>query len=122
MGPVYDVSGWLIEYTAGTPLEVKRAVIDFAGSGNNTLVAAVTAKKIRVLSVTLVVAGAVTVRFESGAGGTALTGQMSLAANGGFDAPFNPHGHFQTAAGELLNLELSDAVSADGWLTYVEVA
>lgn len=100
---------------------VLRAVIDNATSGDNTIVAAVSGKKIRVLSVVLVSAGSMTVRFESGAGGTALTGQMTVAAGSGFAPGYDPHGHFETAAGELLNLELSAATSADGWLTYVVV-
>jgi hypothetical protein len=41
--------------------------------------------------------------------------------NSGFTLPFNPVGWFETAAGELLNLELSAGVSVDGCLTYVEV-
>lgn len=105
---------------SGLKQEIKYAVIDHATSGDNTLVAAVTGKKIRVLSYTLVAAAAVTVRFESGASGTALTGQMSLAANGGVSCAFNPGGWFETAAGQLLNLELSAAQSVDGHLSYIE--
>lgn len=104
-----------------TALTPKFAVIDHAVSGDNTIVAAVASKKIRVLSLFLVAAAAVTVRFESGASGTALTGQMNVAANGGFVLPFNPVGWFETAASSLLNLELSGAVSVDGSLCYVEV-
>lgn len=100
----------------------KRAAIDAATSGDNTLVAAIASTKVRVLSVFLVAAGAVNVRFESAASGSALSGQMNLAANGGFVLPFNPAGWFETVAGELLNLELSGAVSVDGSLTYVEVS
>ena len=99
------------------------AVIDDATSGNNTLVAAVAGKKIRVLGFFLVsAAGAVTARFESDADGTALTGQMTMSATGSTVAPgFNPLGWFETVAGELLNLELSAGVSLDGALTYVLV-
>lgn len=104
-----------------TALTPKFAVIDAATSGDNTLVASVAGKKIRVLALFLVAAGTVTTRFESGAGGTALTGQMNLVANSGFSLPFNPVGWFETAATTLLNLELSAAVSVDGCLTYVEV-
>ena len=104
-----------------TALTPKFAIIDAASSGDNTLVAAVSSKKIRVLSLFLVASAAVTVRVESGAGGTALTGQMQLAANGGFVLPFNPVGWFETAATTLLNLELSGAISVDGSLVYVEV-
>jgi hypothetical protein len=102
--------------TARTPVF---AAIDAASSGDNTLVAAQgSGNKIRVYSIFLLSAGAVNVRFESGASGTALTGQMNLAANGGFVLPFNPLGWFETAANTLLNLELSGATSVDGCLTY----
>lgn len=105
--------------------EIKRAVIAASTSGDNTLVAAVTGKKIKVLSLFLVAGGAVDVRFESAAGGTALTGVMSMAADGDqlVLPPASPGAHwFETAAGALLNLELSGAVSVAGALTYYEAA
>ncbi len=101
--------------------ELQYALVDAAGSGDNTLVAAVSAKRIRVLSLFLVASGAVLIRFESGAAGTALTGQMSAGANGNIVMPFNPEGWFQTVAGVLLNMELGGATSVDGCLTYVLV-
>lgn len=121
-GPVTIRSDALYDASVPSSPVVKFAVIDAASSGDNTLVAAVTGKKIRVLSAVLVASNAVTVRFESGAGGTALTGQMVLTnPSDGFTLPFSPCGWFQTAAGSLLNLELSGAVSVDGCLTYIEV-
>jgi hypothetical protein len=104
-----------------TELVPKFAVIDHATSGDNTILAAVSSKKIRVHQLFLVAAAALTVRFESGAGGTALTGQMNVAANGGFVLPFSPMGWFETAATTLLNMELSGAFSCDGVLGYTEV-
>jgi hypothetical protein len=106
---------------AGTVVTPKFVIIDAATSGDNTILAAVTSKKIRVLSLFLVAAGTVNVRFESGAGGTALTGQMNLVANTGFVLPYNPVGWFETAATTLLNMELSAAISCDGSITYIEV-
>ena len=108
-------------YDGQVPLLPKFAALDAATLGNNTVVAAVTSKRIRVVAVCLLAAGTVIARFESGADGTALTGQMNLLATTGFVLPFNPVGWFETAAGVLLNLELSAAVSVDGCLTYVEV-
>lgn len=108
-------------FNGTTALTPKFAVIDVASSGDNTILAAVTGKKIRVLALFLVSAGTVTTRFESGASGTALTGQMNLVANSGFCLPYNPVGWFETASNTLLNLELSGAVSVDGSLVYVEV-
>lgn len=97
------------------------APISGSTNGDNTVVAAVSGLKIRVLSYTLIAASAVNVRFESGAGGTALTGVMPVGANGGVSATFCPAGHFETAAGSLLNMELGGAVQVSGHLTYVLV-
>ena len=100
---------------------VKRAAIDAASSGDNTLVAAVTGKKIRVLAVAMTMTGtAVTIRFEDGAGGTALTGQMQPTQGQTVTLPFNPVGWFETSAATLLNLELGGAQSVDGVLVYIE--
>lgn len=104
-----------------TALTPKYEVIDDATSGNNTIISAVSAKKIRVLALFMVSAGDVVARFEDGAGGTALTGQMNLTTNSGFVLPFNPVGWFETTANTLLNLELDGAVSVDGSIVYVEV-
>jgi len=108
-------------YAISLPQYIKYAAIDAATSGDNTLVAAVEGKKIRVLDYVFIAAGTVNVRFESGASGTALTGQMNFIANTGVAPGFTPIGHFETAAGALLNLELSGAVSVDGHLAYIEV-
>ncbi len=97
---------------------IARVAINNASSGNNTLVAAVTGYKIRVHNLCLVASGTTTVQFQSGAGGTNLTGDMALVANTGFAPGFDPTGHFETASGSLLNMSLSAAVSVDGWLTY----
>ena len=100
---------------------VKRAAIDAASSGDNTLVAAVSGKKIRVLAAFFTMTGtAVTIRFEDGADGTALTGQMGPTAGQTLVLPFNPVGWFETSAATLLNMELSGAQSVDGVLVYIE--
>ena len=100
---------------------VKRAKIDGATSGNNTLVAAVTGKKIRVLAAFFTMTGtAVTIRFEDGADGTALTGQMGPTEGQTSMLRFNPVGWFETSDATLLNMELSGAQSVDGALVYIE--
>jgi len=87
-------------------------------NGDNELVAAVAGKKIRVLSCMMIASGIVSARFESSAGGTALTGRMPLIANSGFTANYNSAGWFETAAGQALNLELTDAIAVNGVLNY----
>ena len=105
---------------------LKRVKIDatVAGPGNSTLVAAVTGKRIRVYAVVLSNNAAVltTVKFQSGTGGTDITGPLEMAASGGgFSAPFSPVGHFETADGALLNLNIDVAATVGGWLVYAEV-
>ena len=101
--------------------KIKRAVINCATSGDNTIVAAVSGKQIKVIGLTIVPAAAVTARFESGAGGTALTGEMQLAAKDIFSLPPTNVGmhYFETAPGALLNLELSGATATDGFILYI---
>jgi len=108
-------------YSGTTALTPKFAAIAASSSGNNTIVAAVSNKKIRVLSMTLSASAAVNGKFQSAAGGTDLTGLFYFAANGGMVLPHNPQGWFETAASALLNLNLSGAVAVGGCLTYIEV-
>lgn len=105
-----------------TALTPKFATIAASTSGNNTLISAVTGKKIRVLAYNLIGNGAVNAKFQSGASGTDLTGLKYIAAaGGGICAPFNPVGWFETGSATLLNLNLSAAVAVGGEIVYVEV-
>jgi len=99
----------------------KFAVINDSTSGDNTLVAAVATARIRVLALFLISRGSVNVRFEDGAGGTALTGVMNLVVNTGFVLPFAEVGWFETGINTLLNMELSTNINVDGSLVYLEV-
>ena len=97
--------------------EEQFALISGATSGNNTVVDAVTGKRIRVIGLFMVAAGAVVARFESAAGGTPLTGAMSMITGVPISA-YNPLGLFeQDVVSELLNLELGAAVQVSGFLT-----
>ena len=104
-----------------TSSQIKYSTISGNTSGDNTVVAAVTGKKIRVLSLYVITTDAATVAFESGASGTALTGDVPCAANGGFVLPFNSGGWFETAASALLNMELNAVSQTSGALSYIEV-
>jgi len=103
-----------------TALTPKFAKIDVASSGDNTIVSAVTGKKIRVLQYSLVCGAATTVQWKS-SGGTTLSGDMQFAANGGISCPFSPVGLFETASGEGLVLNLSAANAVSGHLCYIEI-
>lgn len=99
------------------------AKIDTATSGDNTIVAAVPDRQIRVINYTAIASGDVAVRWKSGSV-TALSGAMALTSNGGA-APSgtgqSPAGHigvFETARGEALVLNLSAAIQVSGHLAY----
>jgi hypothetical protein len=106
----------------GTIVTPKYAVISTSSSGDTTLVAAVALKKIRVVSYHFICSGTVGVKFQSGTGGGALTGVMEFTAQTGIAPGFNPLGHFESAAGVLLAINLSAAVAVRGVLTYLEIA
>ena len=104
-----------------TLANVKFAVIATSAT-DTTIVAAVASKKITVLGFALSCSGgANTVRWESGTGGTALTGTMDLPADTMVTVAFGGVPLFQTATNTLLNLELSGATSVQGFVTYVEL-
>jgi hypothetical protein len=103
----------------GAPnLTIRRAPIAASSSGDNTIVGATSGQRIVVTSLCLIATTAVTARFESGASGTALTGQMPLGDTGGIVLPHNEDGWFETVAGQLLNLELGGAVAVAGFINY----
>lgn len=97
------------------------AAVNASSSGNNTLVAAVTGRRIVLIQAFLMAAGDVTATIQSGAGGTALIGPYSLPGKGGFVLSFNPNGWQETAEGALLNLNLGGAVQVGGVIGYVLV-
>lgn len=105
----------------GTVVTPKFATIAASSSGNNTLIAAVTSKKIRVLAAAFMSNGTVNAKFQSGAGGTDLTGLFYMVANTGGVLPYNPAGWFETGSNTLLNFNLSGAVAVGGCITYIEV-
>lgn len=98
------------------------AAISVSSSGDNTIVAAVTGRRIRVQNYTIIAAGSVSVTWKSGS--NAISGAMPLAANGGA-APAaggpnanGPDGVLETNGGEALILNLSGAVGVYGHLRY----
>jgi hypothetical protein len=89
------------------------AAIAASANGNNTLVAGVAAKRIRVKRVSLMASGNVTVTFADSHGN--LTGGYPLVASTGFVmGPDDDEWWFQTTAGDPLILNLSGAVAVGG--------
>ena len=112
----------LINSSNSTVQVPKFATIVASSSGATTIVAAVTGKRIRVLSLRLTAAAAVNAKWQSHTAPTDITGLNYYAAAGGGEVlPFNPVGWFQTIAGDALDINLSNAIAVGGHLTYVEV-
>ena len=88
-----------------------------AGIGDNSLVAAVTNAKIRVLSVVVVSTSANSVKFRSAT--IDISATFPLAANGGFVLPFNEHGWFETNVSEALQLNLTAAAAVGTQIQYI---
>lgn len=118
--PVADTTGSLpvsLKQTA----TIRFATVSISSSGDNQIVAAVTGKKIKVLSATLVSSGTVSVKWRSGT--TDLSGAMPLVANSGFVLPASSPGqghYFETAVTTALNINLSGAVAVSGHISYYE--
>jgi hypothetical protein len=90
----------------------------FGGTGTTSIVAAVSGKKIAVVSFLVTGTANSTMTFKSAT--TAITGDMNLvSASLQLVGPYNPDAHFQTASGEALQITAS-AGTAAGYVTYFE--
>lgn len=90
-----------------------------SGTISTDLVAAVTGRKIRVLSMLYSQASATSLKFQSDAT-TDLTGAFTTsAANLNGNLPFNPFGWFETGSGKKLNYVPATAVATHVTITYV---
>lgn len=105
-----------------TALTVKQAKISCSSAGANTVVAAVSSKKLRVLAWDLKVNAAVNAKWQSHVTPTDLTGLYYCGAQGDGIARTAGDGTFlfETVAGEALDINLSGAVAVGGSVTYVE--
>ena len=100
----------------------KAALINAAAAADREAVAAVSGKKIAVHGyVVMTDATGGTFRWESAAGGTALSGVFILPAGGKLILPFSEVAWFTTAAGAALSMEVG-AGAIDGHLIYSEVS
>ena len=105
---------------------MKYTKIDLSTSGDATIVAAISNKKIKVI--TYLISSDADVKLIWKSGTTALTGPMACGAysniyNGNTDLmPAGLVGVLETNTGEALILNSSGAVGVGGHITYIEVA
>lgn len=101
-----------------------------ASSGDNTVIAAVEGKVIRVHQLAIKASADATLLFENGLNGDALTGiipiyaaptsvvsLLTVTGDGGAFFPFSPMGWFWTSANTLLNLAVTGG-DVDGVIGY----
>lgn len=100
-------------------LPVKSAFLDVDTSGSSTVVAGVSNRRIRVLSVAVISKLANDIKFTSDA--VQISSTMPLIANGGFVLPFNHYGWFTCGEGEDLNITLAIASQLGVTITYIEL-
>ena len=106
-----------------TLLTIKTAFANATVSGNTLVVAAVSARKIRVLGYSLNNGGGAVIRVNFQSQTTPISSTKSLAAEGGGSNVYAYQGFcFETAVGEALNLNLSALGTVGADITYVEVS
>ena len=103
-----------------TPVPILGAVVNFNGTGDQTIVAGVAAKSVYILSFYLQFAGASTLTVKDGVAGTAVTGAMSFVANQSFSKAASQYPHFVTSAANAFVLNCGSAVQVSGWVRYVQ--
>jgi hypothetical protein len=123
-GTVHTVlSGYRIGTATGGSLTPLYASISFVASDANstaTIVAGVAGARIRPISYVLVAQGPLNVQWTTATTGT-LSGFMALASQTGIAANYNPYGHMETIAGELLGIRGSaTGITVAGHICYVE--
>jgi hypothetical protein len=100
---------------------IKRALLNQAASGTaQSLVAAVTGKKIRVVSV-FAVAGTTATNLTFNSASSAISPLIANAANGGIVLGHNPGGWFETVAGEALTVTTGAGSTTGLMVNYIEV-
>jgi len=95
---------------------LQNAVISFSTAADQTVIAAVSGKQIKVYALNLVAAGATTVTVKDGS--TALTGAMTLATGVPITYEAGPFPWFVTSQGNALVINDSGAVQVSGNVLY----
>jgi len=102
-------------------LHVRTTAVNLAASADTEIAAAVTGKIPVVVGYMLGATGAYTFRFDAGAAGTALTGNISLLANGSILEDLG-NAMIRGTSGASLSLNtVRTAGDLDGYVQYVYV-
>jgi hypothetical protein len=120
IGAVYPVGGQVVDEN-GVVRTVNRSFVNATLMGDTQVVAAQgSGIKIRVLSVVHVATLAVSIKFRSNT--TDISPALPFGINGGATIPESAHGWFQTAANEVLNVNLSLTTTVGIMVLWVQAA
>ena len=100
----------------------KSAIIDETNAGDKEIVAAVSNTVLNIHAIYITASAAMSVRMESAAGGTAMTGVMKATTAKDINIGFSNIPWMATASGSSISLELSGTGDIDGVIIYSEVA
>jgi hypothetical protein len=97
---------------------LQRSVMNFSGSGDNTVIAAVASQIIRVYRLLLVITTGTAVSFKDGAS-SVLAGPMPIGSNGAIVLDFSGDPWFVTTAGNafIINEGTGSASGGAIWFT-----
>lgn len=94
-------------------------LINIAGAGDNTVIAAVAGQIIRVYKILLWANGSTSVTLKDGAA-TSLTGAMAFTAQTGFVLDYDDQPWFITSSGNAFVINLSAAIQVSGTLSFTQ--
>ena len=99
------------------PASTRRAIINFAGAGDNTVVAGIAGSPVRVYAFVFTVNGATNITFKDGA--NVLSGAFVLTGNGSnMVLPLSDEPVYETTLGNAFVINSTQAVQVSGTLWY----
>ncbi len=101
------------------PGKIENTKINFSGSGDNPIVAAVSGKRIFIYRLYFILGAATDITFKDGS--TALTGAMPFLANGFMILDPTQVPWHQTSVGAAFNINSSNAVQVSGSVGFIQV-
>lgn len=109
-----DLGHGIVPTTSPHPLST--LAIDFSTTGANTVISATAGQTIRVFKIFFVANAQTDITIKDGS--TALTGAMSMGANGGFTLDYDKIAWFVTSAGAAFVLSQSGTAQVSGRVYY----
>lgn len=100
--------------------DLSELIINFNSTGENIVVPGVASQVGRIYKIFFVVSAATTLTFKSSAGGTALTGAMSMLANGGFALDLDSKPWFTTIASGDFIISQTGTAQVSGRVYYTQ--